>query len=218
MARRSIRRVLVGLFCTVSIGCASTVAAQGAFAHNVLEASNPADKSELHIAPRTILLDFNDKVLPRFATVIVSGPQGKRYENGSVAIKRDTIRQSLKPLQAAGRYVVAFRVVSADGHPIKGQISFKLTTSALTATAEAASAYSDESPEEKPSPSGRDVSSPPTVALPPGAQVPSMARPATQAEGLGTRALMALGIAALALIGVGALSMRRRGDVDEDSH
>ncbi|GAA4556681.1 copper resistance CopC family protein [Planotetraspora kaengkrachanensis] len=216
MSRRSVRRALVGLFCIVSFGCASTVAAQGAFAHNVLEASNPKDKSEPHTAPRTILLDFNDTVLPQFATVIVSGPGGKRYEDGSVAIKRDTVRQSLKPLQAAGRYVVAFRVVSADGHPIKGQISFTLTTSALTATAEAAS--SDESPDEKPSPSGRDVSPTPTVALPPGAHVPSMARPATQTEGLGTRALIALGIAALALIGVGALSMRRRGDVDEDSH
>jgi hypothetical protein len=58
------------------------------------------------------------------AALVVTGPSGTRVEQGRVQVLDNTASVRVH-LMAAGRYTVAFRVVSADGHPVSAQTSFR---------------------------------------------------------------------------------------------
>lgn len=206
MSQHLTGRVLVGMLLVVLAGFASLIAAVPVSAHNILEGSDPDNGSEISRLPGDIRLEFDDEILPQLATVIVSGPGGRRYGQGKAVIRRNEIRQSLERLDAAGRYDVVFRIVSADGHPIKGQISFTLAESALSASP--GPSASRQASLAQPTPEA--VSSNPTPAS-------TLAGPSTvtvraEVDTEGTRTLVALGVAALALTGVAGLLARRRKD------
>lgn len=57
----------------------------------------------------------------------MTGPDGIGYTRGEPAAQGRDLSIDLNPLGPAGTYTVAFRVVSADGHPISGQYTFELT-------------------------------------------------------------------------------------------
>ena len=58
------------------------------------------------------------------AAVVVTGLSGTRVDQGSVQVLDNTASVRVH-VMAAGRYTVAFRVVSADGHPVSAQTSFR---------------------------------------------------------------------------------------------
>ncbi|MFD0664478.1 copper resistance CopC family protein [Thermocatellispora tengchongensis] len=68
--------------------------------------------------------------MPRAAIVQVRGPGGDRADSGDPTVTADKVRQRVDPPQRPGRYTIAYRVVSADGHPITGELAFTLTESA----------------------------------------------------------------------------------------
>lgn len=109
---------------------ASVSTAAPAFAHAALISSDPADGAELDTAPTRVTLTFNQDIEPQFATVTVSGPDGTPYADGAVRVDGPTVVVDVTPLGAAAPYVVAFRVISADGHPISGTYTFRLTKAA----------------------------------------------------------------------------------------
>ncbi|MCG5218541.1 copper resistance CopC family protein [Streptosporangium soli] len=117
------RAVVVGL--GVLLVCGNAGAAE---ARNGLEASDPRDGTTLSRAPASVLLSFGDGVLPETATVVVRGPRRERCEQGKVMISGGRVRQPLRALRRAGRYTVAYRVVSAGGDPISGEIGFALAS------------------------------------------------------------------------------------------
>lgn len=106
---------------------ASVLTAAPALAHAALIGSDPTDGAQLDAPPARVTLTFNQDIEPRFAAVTVSGPDGTVYADGDVRIEGPTASVAVKPLGAAARYVVAYRVISADGHPISGQLTFTLT-------------------------------------------------------------------------------------------
>jgi copper transport protein len=93
-----------------------------ALAHASLLASNPADGAALATAPATLTLSFNEPVEP-IAIRIVDG-QGTASE--VTQIRRDGANLILTPSAALdkGAHVVSWRVVSADGHPVGGSLTF----------------------------------------------------------------------------------------------
>lgn len=58
---------------------------------------------------------------------MVTGPDGATWQDGPAAIAGSVLTQPLRALSASGRYVVAYRIVSDDGHPVSGELSFTLT-------------------------------------------------------------------------------------------
>jgi methionine-rich copper-binding protein CopC len=124
MTARILRTVAV----TLLAGLALLLGAAPAFAHTRLQSSNPTDGASLDTAPAQVSLTFNEEMTPGFSTITVVGPDGAHYETGEVGAEGGTVSIAVQPLGPAGRYAIGYRVVSADGHPVTGEVSFTLTT------------------------------------------------------------------------------------------
>ena len=97
-----------------------------AFAHATLTETFPADGaeatelSEIGLTANEELLDLGDGAGFVFS---VTDSDGHFYGDGCVVVDGSTASMPVA-LGEAGTYAVAFRVVSADGHPIEGAWSF----------------------------------------------------------------------------------------------
>jgi hypothetical protein len=119
-------RLFVLTVMLVACTYAWTWAARPASAHNSLESTTPAAGSTVDRPPDAVTLTFDEPVGQRFGVVVVTGPDGKTYQRGSLQVSGSTATQPLQGSGPAGRYRVAWRVVSADGHPISGEFSFRV--------------------------------------------------------------------------------------------
>ena len=98
-----------------------------AWAHAILVDTQPADGASLSVAPSEIVLRFNEPVSPVALRVLDAGG-GDR----AAALPRsqdNEIRLALPALPDGG-YIVSWRVVSADSHPIGGGFVFTIGTGA----------------------------------------------------------------------------------------
>ncbi|WP_245533506.1 copper resistance CopC family protein [Actinoalloteichus spitiensis] len=103
------------------------VLAWPASAHNVLVGCDPVDGATLPTPPDAVELVFDQPVLGGFNTVTVTGPGGYRWERDEeVAVEGASVRQRLHPLGPAGEYTIAYRILSADGHPVSDTLTFTL--------------------------------------------------------------------------------------------
>lgn len=131
MQRRPAIRFLLALFAVLLVPAAALIAAPVASAHDRLVSSSPADGSTVQI-PRRIILTFNEEVASVGAVVVVkSGDQ--EWQNGVPQVSGRTVTQQIRT-GPAGDYSVAWRITSADGHPVSGQFSFTGTTPATTSS------------------------------------------------------------------------------------
>lgn len=138
------RTALRLLAATVAACVALLLGAAPAFAHTRLESSNPTDKSSVDAAPGSVSLTFNEDISAEFATMSVVGPDGTNYQSGQVSAAGGQVSTAVSPLGPAGVYQIGYRVVSDDGHPVQGKVSFTLTApgpaAAVPTTAPAAAA------------------------------------------------------------------------------
>jgi copper transport protein len=93
-----------------------------AWAHASLVEATPADRAVLDDTPAQVVLRFDEAVTPLSLTVV--GPAGDIALPGSIEVAGQTLRASLPRGLARGTYVVTWRVVSADGHPIGAALAF----------------------------------------------------------------------------------------------
>jgi methionine-rich copper-binding protein CopC len=112
---------------TVTVCVALLLGAGPASAHTRLQSSDPADGSNIGSAPESVSLQFNEDIQAEFATLSVVGPDGTQYQKGVVSAANGQISTAVSPLGPAGAYQIGYRVVSDDGHPVTGKVSFTLT-------------------------------------------------------------------------------------------
>ncbi|GAA2884317.1 copper resistance protein CopC [Streptosporangium fragile] len=118
------RRLLTVLL----LACAALLGAVApAQAHNVLIGSDPKDGAELATGPQRITLTFDQPVRQGFTQISVTGPDGTRWEDGKTTVDKAEVSVGVKPLGPAGKYVVGYRILSSDGHPVSNKITFTLT-------------------------------------------------------------------------------------------
>jgi hypothetical protein len=67
--------------------------------------------------------------------VQVTDSSKERVDNGDVQVTGEVLTVSLKPLLADDTYMVTYRVVSEDGHPIEGIIEFEVSAAARSGEA-----------------------------------------------------------------------------------
>lgn len=95
-------------------------------AHATLLGVAPAGGSRLTVAPTRVVLTFDDTMRAP-STIVVTGPSG-RVDRGPTEVLDNTISVDVA-LEAepayVGRYRIAYRVVSADGHPVSGTSTFQ---------------------------------------------------------------------------------------------
>ncbi|MFD2688950.1 copper resistance CopC/CopD family protein [Streptomyces phyllanthi] len=112
-----------------------------ASAHAALRDSDPRDGVVLKSAPRDITLTFTESVSLLDDSLRVVDPDNRAVETGEpgrAGKRSDTVRVTLPPDLDDGTYTIAWRVVSADSHPVSGALLFSIgepsATSAVATT------------------------------------------------------------------------------------
>ncbi len=111
-------------------GAAVLATAAPAAAHNALISSDPKDKTSLEAGPSTVTLTFDQDVQggKDINTISVVDADGGHYEvAGDPTIKDNTVSTKVNALGKAGQYKIGYRILSADGHPVSGELTFTLT-------------------------------------------------------------------------------------------
>jgi copper transport protein len=101
-----------------------------AFAHASLVDSNPVDGAVVPAAPSTITLTFDEPVSPLVLT-LVEGSGASSKVSGRVDGNKVIV--DVPPTTVKGSYVLSWRVVSLDGHPVKGSVVFSVGAPSATA-------------------------------------------------------------------------------------
>ncbi|MGI8309276.1 copper resistance CopC family protein [Saccharopolyspora hattusasensis] len=99
-----------------------------ALAHNALVSSDPPEAAQLATGPREVRLTFDQPVREGYNTVNVVGPDGTYWTDGQVRVEDTSVIAPVRELGPAGAYTVGYRVLSNDGHPVSGKVTFTLTT------------------------------------------------------------------------------------------
>lgn len=120
--RRLARLVLVlGILLAVVGGGAAP-----ASAHASLLTTDPVADSVLDAAPTAVGLDFTEGIQVQPDGVRVLNGAGERVDQGSASSTGTSVTAPLRSGLPDGGYVVAWRVVSEDGHPINGAFRFSI--------------------------------------------------------------------------------------------
>lgn len=179
-----------------------------AAAHNTLVSSDPADGTTAATAPAQVTLTFNEPPVALGTVVEVRAPDGRVVSSGEAVLTGASVAQGLSGELPAGDYSVLWRVTSADGHPIEGQLTFT-AQGPTTVGDEPAAAGPDATPTaEAPTPTPTPT---PTSTAPAATESAEPAEQDPAAEASATNALLAGTVAALAALGVVvAVLIRRR--------
>uniref|UniRef100_UPI000B4C1F16 copper resistance CopC family protein n=1 Tax=Kineosporia sp. A_224 TaxID=1962180 RepID=UPI000B4C1F16 len=102
--------------------CATATAGS---AHARLTGTDPENGARLKATPDTVTLTFSDPLDREFVRVRLTGP-GDAVLPVAPRVKEGTVTFTV-PSKLPGTYSVAFRVVSKDGHPVSGTLSFVVT-------------------------------------------------------------------------------------------
>ena len=105
----------------IMAAAASLLAASQAWAHAHLEMSNPAANATV-AAPKKIMLQFSEKLQPKFSGFEVT--MGGTAVPVKVTVAKDMVMGTPKKPLAAGAYAVKWHVVTADTHRMEGTFNF----------------------------------------------------------------------------------------------
>jgi len=101
---------------------------QNANAHAQVTSSVPAKNQTVSVLPSLVwiefdgdLLSFGDKQIDRLT---VTNAKKVRVDIGGPIVGGARISTKLKAGLPSGKYLVSYRVVSGDGHPVSGSYSF----------------------------------------------------------------------------------------------
>ncbi|TKJ35198.1 copper resistance protein CopC [Blastococcus sp. CCUG 61487] len=118
------RTVLVFLVALVGWLGAGVVAAAPAAAHATLVSTDPAEGARLDDAPDAVTLEFSEGVSLGAGYARVSTADGQEVDGGEASVDGRVVTIPLPDGMEDGGYLVAYRVISSDSHPISGAYSF----------------------------------------------------------------------------------------------
>ncbi|WP_328495132.1 copper resistance protein CopC/CopD [Streptomyces sp. NBC_00414] len=127
---------LLGTLFVLLLGGATSVSA-----HSAVRNTDPREGSVLQSAPREVTMTFTESVGITDDSLRVLSPENRRVNAGDtehVPGSSDKVRVRLRDGLPDGTFTVAWRVVSADSHPISGAFTFSIgepseTTAAISA-------------------------------------------------------------------------------------
>jgi copper transport protein len=122
-----VRRLVVSLL----LACVGVLAAAApAGAHAELDRSDPAADAALDEGPDEVVLRFTEGVRASPGAIRVFDRRGERVDEGDLSRPEgDRTAAVTLPELGEGGYVVTWRVVSADSHPVSGGFTFRVGSS-----------------------------------------------------------------------------------------
>ncbi len=100
-----------------------------AFGHAVLQSTDPASGAVLLRSPGSLVLHFGEDVEIQFGAVRVFDAHGKRVDTGNAYHPHSdghAVAVNVPSSLGSGGYVVTWRVISADSHPVHGAFTFQI--------------------------------------------------------------------------------------------
>jgi len=110
---------------------AACLIGHAAFAHAHLQTAVPAAGSTVTVTPSELVISYTEGVEPKFSTIAVTGPDGKRVDQGDAHLVGGDSKQLAVGLASGlppGAYTVAWRVTSVDTHKSDGSFQFTLAS------------------------------------------------------------------------------------------
>src|ERR687887_965158 len=109
-----------------AVAAAALAAPASAWAHAALLRTTPSASVVLNGPPKQVAMTYSEAVEPHFAFVSTTDAAGRRVAAGPPnrsPTNPDTLVTKLRPI-GEGWYLVYWRVISADGHPVRGAFTF----------------------------------------------------------------------------------------------
>ncbi|MFV2115921.1 copper resistance protein CopC [Micromonospora sp. LOL_025] len=186
---------------TLAAAALLLVPAAPAAAHNTLRAASPAEGDRLTTPPTRVTLEFAQRLDPAFTTIALTDAARRKVPTGAPTVDGTKGTVTVDETLGEGTYTVAYRIVSADGHPVQG--SYRFTVAGGVDTDGGATATP---------PSAAPTATPPSAAVAPSAaaSVGPAAASATGSGGPGTGAVLLAAGVLVAVLGGAALLLRRR--------
>jgi copper transport protein len=103
-----------------------------ASAHAALVSTDPPAGSVLPAGPAEVVFTFSESVRLVPGRTHAVGPDGRKADTGTPTVRGDELHVPLRETGARGTYLVSYRVISADSHPVGGSLTFSVGT--VTAT------------------------------------------------------------------------------------
>ena len=109
-----------------AVAAAALALPSSAWAHATLLRTEPVASRTVNVAPTEVRLTYSEPVEPRFAIVSVTDAAGQQVTTAPPAAAPGSPQTLVTPLRHVpeGWYLVFWRVISADGHPVRGAFTF----------------------------------------------------------------------------------------------
>ncbi|SCE66374.1 copper resistance CopC/CopD family protein [Micromonospora chokoriensis] len=124
--RRWLARLAVAAGLLVTVGALLIAPATSASAHAVLQSSSPAASSVVPSGPSEVVLTFSESVRKVPGKIRIIAPDGSRADRGEPAFDNTVVTIPVSPDAGRGTYLVSFRVISADSHPVSGAFTYSV--------------------------------------------------------------------------------------------
>ncbi len=144
---------IVRLLAAILAATVLAVLAPGpAWAHNSLTGATPAKNATLDESPAGVELAFLQKVDPAALTITVTDAGARAVPAGPARADGKTGSIAFTGPLPDGVYTVAYRVVSLDGHAVRGSYRFTVDDPVATPASSAPRAVPSSSPAARPVP------------------------------------------------------------------
>lgn len=103
---------------------------QSAVAHAELVKSFPVANSTLTKSPKYVQLEFGEAIITLKSknanSIVILDSKAKKIQTSKIVIREAVARVEFIGTLKPGRYLVKYRIASADGHILKSQFKFTL--------------------------------------------------------------------------------------------
>ncbi len=116
-----------GIVLALAMAAAWLALPSAASAHAYLVRTVPAASVVLDASPSTIQLTYDEAVEPRLAIISVTDADGRQETTGAVrrsSANPDTLVVPLRAHLPEGWYLIYWRAISVDGHPVQGAFTY----------------------------------------------------------------------------------------------
>lgn len=200
----SLRRARAAAAMTALLALTAVAAPAPAQAHDALASTSPSDGQTITENPGKVSITVSeapDTRLPGSNSIKVTAPDGHVVSTGEITADGPTLSTDAD-IEHTGKYEVAWRAVSADGHPIDGTFSFTYAPAAGGSHSESAA----------PSTAAATVTT--AAAAAPGAEA---AVPASAQTADNTGLIIGIAAVLLVLMAVGGYFIGRRTKANASS-
>ncbi|GIJ19916.1 transport integral membrane protein [Micromonospora lutea] len=124
--RRRFARLAATAGLLVIVAALLLVPASPASAHAVLSSSSPAASTVVPAPPAEVVLTFSETVRKVPDRIRVIAPDGSRADRGEPTFAGSVVNIPVDTGRGNGTYLVTYRVISADSHPVSGAFTYSV--------------------------------------------------------------------------------------------